>query len=150
MHTNIYMPDRRGAFAARTRAIYIDAFRIDRVHLQRLKLQGINTLGQLKQIDPEITAMMVGVPASKVRQWQAIVDFMEVNGIRKEHGRLLVNCGINGVDDLLRRERHAVLFTVGRLEATKSSGRDGQSLIEELTITDTLVDRWFTKAAEVA
>lgn len=149
MQTYTYLPDRRGAHAAQTRKTNIDALRLAAIHLERLKVQGIRSLGDLKDCDPETTSVVVGVPTSRVRQWQAIIDFMEVHGIGKEHGRLLVNCGINGVDDLLRRERQAVLFTVGRLEATKPSD-DGGHHVQELAVTSELVDKWFTKAGEVA
>ncbi len=157
MQTHSYLPERKGAFAARIRATDIETLGISPEQAARLNHVGVRTLGQLKQHDPQELASKLSVAALRVRQWQAYVDFMEVDGIGKEHGRLLVNCGIRGVDDLLRRERQAVLYTVARQEATKPVAPDGtpegglsDSEVKDLAITEDVVDRWFDKAIQVA
>lgn len=150
MQTQTYLPERKGAYAARVRATDIDYLGIDEQQTMRLKNEGIRTLGQLKTWDPKELASRMEIASLSVRRWQAFADLMEVNGIGKEHGRLLVDSGIDGVDDLLRRDREAVLYTVVREEAVKSSSRDGNSPLESLSITGDLVDRWFTRAVEVA
>lgn len=147
MQTHTYLPERKGAYAARTRATDIEALDLETHVVERLRRHGLVTLGHLKARDPNDIANVVGVSVSRVRQWQAVVDFMEIDGIGRHHGWLLVQCGIAGVDELLHRERQAVLYTVGRREATQSVRSDGGSQVEEPTITQEQVDRWFERAA---